>query len=281
LAAPLEVVVAAKLQHVRSKIVSLNDKVLDDSIEGWVRVFDTRDWNITNVLEDSRENDVGNICEKMLLEGRLTTLVISKIEEELLETVAELLAEGVSSELVAEELDLIDKTVGVGSISLTEKEVSSVIESVTLIVGGVLENVSLLLEALANISVKVLEPLAELGIVIRILVDLIKSIEKIVRRSAVGKSLNQKLEVILSGLEVIIIMNTLDILLSVVSQLLAVAGIGLSQAEKSLNGLSVILMALDLDNHLLQSPDGLFATFLWNLLEWALALVIYTELIIG
>ena len=61
---------------------------------------------------------------------------------------------------------------------------------------------------------------------------------------------------------------------TLLSELLAVSGVTLSEAEEGLNSTLVVLVALDLDNHLLQAPDGLLTALLRHL-----ALEVVVELV--
>lgn len=58
LATPAEVVVGAELKHVRGKVVTLENQVLDDSIHHRILVFDTWDGNVAHVLEEGWDDDL-------------------------------------------------------------------------------------------------------------------------------------------------------------------------------------------------------------------------------
>lgn len=69
-------------------------------------------------------------------------------------------------------------------------------------------------------------------------------------------------------------MRTLHGTSALLANLLSVTGVTLSEAQKSLNRALVILVALHLNNHLLETPDGLLAALLGHL-----ALEVVVELI--
>jgi hypothetical protein len=117
----------------------------------------------TNGIHDSP------YLEQMGLESGLSVLVIAKISEQLLHSQAELLVLWVLVELVGKELDLIDNTVGVVAVTVTEEEVSTVVELIPLVGSGILHDIALLLQDLSGISVNALEPVLELWVLVGIL----------------------------------------------------------------------------------------------------------------
>lgn len=62
-----------------------------------------------------------------------------------------------------------------------------------------------------------------------------------------------------------VLVSTLDSALGLARKILSVSLVLLSKAQKSVDGLLVIGMRLNLDNHLLQSPDSLFTALLGHL----------------
>lgn len=195
LAAPAPVVVAAKLQDVGSEVVTLENEVLDNGIHHGIRVLDTRNRNVTNGLEDTGENDISQVLDKMRLELSLSVLVLTKVEEELLNSIAEGNVLLVLVELVNVEFELIGNSVGVVAVAVAEEELALVVELVPLLSGLVLKNVALLLETLANVLVHVSEPTLELRVVVSIAVDDVDRVEHVVEGGAVGEALDEGLEV--------------------------------------------------------------------------------------
>ncbi len=94
----------------------------------------------------------------MWLEGRLSVLIIAKFVEKVLHRVGEALVRWVVVELFGEEFGLVDDAVRVVPVTVTEKELSTVVQLVPFLRRAIGHDVALLLEALANISVHVLEP---------------------------------------------------------------------------------------------------------------------------
>lgn len=193
LAAPAPVVVAGKLENVGGEVVALNDKVLDDSIHLRIAVLDARDRDVPDVLEETGEDDLGNILKEAGLESSVAAVVLAKIVEQLVEGVGESRVLGISVELVAQELELLKDTVRVRLVTVTEEEVALIIYLVPLIRRSILQDVALLLEALADVDIQVLEPVLQLRIPVGVLVDLVDGIEQVVHGGAVRKTLNKRL----------------------------------------------------------------------------------------
>lgn len=184
----------SNLKDVWHEVVTLNDQVLNDSIDHRITVLDSRNWDITDALEDARNNNLREILYQMRLECWLAILVIAKIIEQLLHRLSETLVLWVLVELVGKELDFIEDAVGMVSVTVSKEEVATVVQLVPLIGGSVFHNIALLLQALSDVRVNLLEPVLQLGILVRITVDLVKSIKQVISRSAIGKALNQCLE---------------------------------------------------------------------------------------
>ncbi|KAI6767974.1 hypothetical protein HG530_005983 [Fusarium avenaceum] len=278
LAAPAEVVLAGDLENVRSEVVTLKNKVLNDGIELRIGVLNSRDGDVSNVLEGSRKDDIPQVLEQMRLEDRLTILVVAKILEQLLERLGKGMVLSVLIELVGKELDLIDDTVGVASVLVTEEVSALVVQLIPLASGLILKDVTLLKEASADVRVHGLEPVLELAVVISIAVDLADSLPEVLGGGTIGETLNDGAEVTLGGVE-----TTAGILSSLGRSLANSAGVtavGLGQAEESLNGFGVILVLLALKNHLLETPDGLLLALLGHLLVEVVASLVAVLLVL-
>ena len=201
LASPTEMVVAAELENVRRQVVTLNDQILNDSINHGIGILDARDGNVADILEEGWENDVAEVFDEVRLEFRLAVLVVTQVIEELIHCVGESAILRILVELVGEELCLVNDTIGVIAVTLAKKEVALVIKLVPLLVGVVLHYIALLFEATAKVGVNVFEPTAKLGVLISITVDLVYGVEPVVRRRAVGKALDEDLKVDQHGTE--------------------------------------------------------------------------------
>lgn len=147
LAAPAPVVVSAKFEDVWCEIVALDDEVLHDYINLWVRVLDTRDsvsplvfkcfklrkYHLRNVADVHKElgnDNFGEILDEMRLESGLAVLVVTQVDEQLLHSITKRLVLGISIKLVAEELELIEDTVGVPAILIPEEIVALIVKRV-------------------------------------------------------------------------------------------------------------------------------------------------------
>ena len=182
------------LKNVGHQVITLNHQVLDDSIELWVLVLNSWDRHVLNISEETWKDDIAQVLEQMWLEGRLAVLIVSKILEELVEGLGEALVLWVLIELISQELDLIHNAISVVAVTITEKEVATIVQIIPLVRGTILHDVSLLLQDLADVRVQVTEELLQLGILVGILVNGVERIEKVVGRGAVGKSFNERLE---------------------------------------------------------------------------------------
>jgi len=258
--------VSTEIHTVWKHVPGLNDDVLNDGIHLMVRELDSWEWNVADVLKDLRKDDLSNILEQMFLEGWLSLIVGAQGLEEPLNGSAELLRFWVLGKLLREESGLVDNMISVLSVSVPEEETSLVDKTVVLVGGVWLKNISLLLQDAADVAVDALEVVLELRVTVCIGIEVVKGIKKIVQAGVVGEPLNENLEIPLSSLDVAILSNALVLAGRVLSKGMSMIGVVLSKVEKSIDGLLVVLVVLNLNNHLLQSPNGLIAAFLWDLI---------------
>lgn len=134
LASPAPVIVTAKFEDIGGKVVTLENEVFDNDIDHGVLELDTWDRDVANVLEESREDDVGQVLDQMGLELSVTVLVIAKVEEQLVDGLAECLVLRILIELVDIELGLVQNAVGVVPVPLAKEEVALVVDGVPLVV---------------------------------------------------------------------------------------------------------------------------------------------------
>lgn len=156
LTCPAPVVVTAKLELVGGKVVTLDHEVLNNDVHSWIGHLNSWDWNVADILEEGRKEDLSQILHQMRLELWLSVVVVAKIFEQFVHGVGERLVLWVVFELVGKEFTLIDNAVGVAPIALTQQEVAAVVEAVPLLVGLILEDIALLLQALADELVGIL-----------------------------------------------------------------------------------------------------------------------------
>jgi hypothetical protein len=191
---------ASNLQDVGHQVITLNHKILDDSIDHWVTVLNSGNWDVADALEGERKDDLGEILDQMRLEGWLAVLVVAKVVEELLHGVGKLLVQRILVELIRQELGLVNDAVSVVAVTVAKEEVATIIERVPLLGCLIFHDVALLLEAFSDIRINLLEPRLELGVLVGIAVDLVDGVEKILGRCAVGESFDQSLELGQCGL---------------------------------------------------------------------------------
>src|SRR5690606_19454881 len=145
------------------------------------------------------------------------------------------------------------------------EEESSLVDKTVVLVGGVwLKDVSLLLQDTADVVVDALEVVLELWITIGIGIEIVKSIKEIIQAGVVGESLNENFEVSLSSLNVVVLSDALVLAGRVLCKGLSMIGIVLCKVKKGIDGLLVVLVILDFDNHLLHSPNSLITAFPWD-----------------
>ena len=193
LPAPTDVIVAAEFEHVRHQVVTLNDQVLNHGIHLGIAVLDAWQRNVSDILEQVREDDVGEVLDKVRLEGGVALLVGAEVVEQLLHRRGEAFVLLVLVELLGQKLDLVKDPMGMVAIALAEQKLALVVKTVELVVDLIPEDVALLAEALAHITVDLLEPSLELGVAIRITVKGVDAVEQIVEGRGVGKALDEEL----------------------------------------------------------------------------------------
>src|SRR4051812_46529197 len=94
----------------------------------------------------------------MWLKGRLSILVVTEVIEQLLHRLCKSFVLRIFVELVAQEFELVKNTVSMVTVTITKKEVATVIELVPFISSLIFHDVTLLLQAFPDISIHVPEP---------------------------------------------------------------------------------------------------------------------------
>jgi hypothetical protein len=157
--------------NIGHEIVTLDNKILDNSIDRGIAVLNSRYRYIVEAAKRAWNYDLCEVLEQMGLECRFTILVITQVVEELLDGLAEALVHSISIKLVREEFYFVNDAVSVVAITLTKEEVSAVVELIPLISSAILHNVALLLETLSDVCVDILEPRLELGIFLSVPIE--------------------------------------------------------------------------------------------------------------
>lgn len=190
-----EIVVITEFKDIGEKIVALNHQILNDGVDHRIGDFNARNGNVTGVLKDARNDDICEILDEMGLESCLAVLIVSQVEEQLLDSLAERFVLWVSIELIAKEFEFVQDAIGVVAITITEEELSLIVKSIPLFRGRVLENVTLLLEATTCELVNRLEPVLQFWVAVGISVDVVKRFEQVVSAGRVCKTLDESLEI--------------------------------------------------------------------------------------
>ena len=195
----------------------------------------------------------------MFLEDDVTVCVLSEIEEQFLNFVAEVDIVGVFSHVVEPSIDFIDDAIGVFLVSILEEVLSSLLKMVPFLSRLILNNISFLLQALADESINVTPPSIEFGIVVGINDEIVDSVKNVIHGGAVREVLEKGLELMLSLFEVGVASGALRFNLGVFGDILRMAGVFLGETNEGIDGISVVVMLLNLNNHLLQAIDSLIA----------------------
>lgn len=143
--------------------------------------------------------------------------------------------------LVGQELNFVDDLVGVAAVALASQVTALLVQLVPLAGSLILHNEALLPQAPANVSVDVLEPAAQLGILVRITVNVVQRLEKVSQRSVVGKAFNESAEVVLDSFDAVSRPNISDGAATLLADGLSVTSVLLSQVKKSLDSLLVCM----------------------------------------
>lgn len=195
LAAISEMVVAGDVHNVGQDVISLNDEVTDDNVNVSAGELNVGDGDVADALNDLGDDNIAKISEQVWLELRLAIFVLAQIREELVHGLCELLVERIIVKLVAEELDLIEKSVAVVLVAITEEEVALVVQFVPLFSGLIFHDETLLLQALANVGVEVFKEPSELWVLVGITVDGIDSVKQVIHGGVVGETFEDNLQV--------------------------------------------------------------------------------------
>lgn len=195
LAAVTEVIVAGNIHNIGQDVISLDNEVTDDNISVSACELNIRDRDIANPLNNLGDDDIAKVSEQVWLERRLSILVGAQVLEQLVHGLPESLVERVIVEFVTKEFDLIENTVGVVLVAITQEEVALIVQLVPLFGGLILKNVALLLQALANVSVKMSEETLEFWVLVGITVDGVDRIKQIIHGCIVGETFENDLQV--------------------------------------------------------------------------------------
>lgn len=198
----------------------------------------------------------------MFLELDVAVLILTQVEEQFLDLVAESDVVGILGHVIEESVDFINDTIGVLLVAVIEEVLALLVDAVPFLGGFIFEDVSVFAETFANVSIETFPPVGEFGIIVGICDEVIDGIEDIVHGCAVSKVLEERLELGLCFLEVVVLSCAFDFAMGVLGDGTGVSSVFLSETDECVNGLLVILMLLDFDHHLLQTMDGLIATFL-------------------
>jgi len=243
----LEVVASLDLEQVGEEVGSLEGKVLDDEVDVGRGVLGTRNGNVTDLLEEFGENDGSDILPEVRLVLEVTFRVEEEVGEESLDGFSETLVESIVGVLSEEVLNLVEESILVSSVFAVlgiPELLARVLEFLSTTVTLILHDVSRFLEALTNVAVEFVEPVTKFGIVLRIGVELVNSVEDTVHGGTVGESLEESSELVLSALVVGVVTNRSNGSSGLLAGLLSLNLVVFSLVHEELDSLLVILVAL-------------------------------------
>lgn len=149
LTSPPEVVITTEFHDVRHQIVTFDNDIFNHlktvsfpilskacdithHIDHWVADFNARNRDIADILKETRQDDISNVLEQVLLELNRAVASTAQVSEQLLHGVPKSLVLGILVKLVPKELDLIKNPLRVAPITVAQQEVSAVTEPVPL-----------------------------------------------------------------------------------------------------------------------------------------------------
>jgi hypothetical protein len=131
----------------------------------------------------------------MRLECRLAVFVMAQIREELVDGLGKLSVLLVGVELLTDELELIGNAVSVTTVTTAKELVALVVDLVPFFSRAILKDIALLLKAFVDVLVQVPEPALEFRVIISVPVNLVDGVDEVISRGAVGKALEEGLDV--------------------------------------------------------------------------------------
>jgi hypothetical protein len=127
---PAPIIVCAEFENVGSEVVAFDHEIFDHDVDSMIRVLETGERHVPNIDQALRNDDLGQVLDKMRLESWLAEFIIAKVMEQMLHSVTESLVLWISIKLVADKLDFVKDAVGVSTVFVTEEIVALVIKRV-------------------------------------------------------------------------------------------------------------------------------------------------------
>lgn len=98
------------------KVSRLDEEVLNDQIDCRISVLDSGNWDVADLGEDTWQDDILQIFQKMWLESWLAIIILTKVGEEVREAVTEASVHRILLELVTEGLQFVENTISVVAV---------------------------------------------------------------------------------------------------------------------------------------------------------------------
>lgn len=257
-----KVVVNVDLDDVRPQVGTLQDEVLDDQVNVLVRVFSSGNGNVTDLLDQRRQDDSSDVVPQSGLELEVAFRVEEQVLDKSLPVFTESLVQGIVTHGHEEGLDLVAEVVKVTLVLVVKESLAVVTELSTFSGRIVIEDVSGLQQDSVNVVVQPVVPLSQLGVVGRVGVHGIDRVHQGLHRLVVGESLEQGSELQGSGFIGRVRGDLGGRVTTMGSNVLGVTLVVLGLVKEEGDGLLVVLVVLAFDNDLLQSVDELVSSLL-------------------
>jgi hypothetical protein len=156
----------------------------------------------------------------------------------------------VRTHLLEERADGVEEVVEVALVLVVIEATARVAELIRLAIALRLEDEAGLEKRLADVAVDLLEPLAELGVLARVLDEDVRGVPHDVRARAVREACEQVAELTTGGVEALVGAELVVAVLAMAGDGLRVASVLLDVAEEPLDGLLVVVVLLAFDDDL-------------------------------
>jgi hypothetical protein len=234
--------VGLERDDVGQEVGALEDEVLDDEVDLLVGVLDAGDGDVADLLDERGKDLLADVVPELGLELERAVVVKEDVLGEPLPVLAKADVDGVGAHRLEELGDRVKEVVLVGGVLVVEELLARLAELAALAGRLVLEDVSGLDEALADVLRQLVEPVAELRVVVGVGVERVDGVKHGVHRAAVGEALEERLELGVGLLEGRVLGDGADRVAALVGEVLRVALVGVGLVEEEVDGVVVVVV---------------------------------------
>ena len=227
---------------VGQEVGALEDEVLDDEVDLLVGVLDAGDGDVADLLDERGKDLLADVVPELGLELERAVVVKEDVLGEPLPVLAKADVDGVGAHRLEELGDRVEEVVLVGGVLVVEELLARLAELAALAGRLVLEDISRLDEALADVLRQLVEPVAELRVVVGVGVERVDSVKDGVHRAAVGEALEERLELGVGLLEGRVLGDGADRVAALVGEVLRMALVGVGLVEEEVDGVVVVVV---------------------------------------